>query len=90
LFSSSNKRIGRVIRSVWSDTNEKIAGLSKMLLELKDSFDRGSIVQTMFFSVGIKADTDYLGIALHFRWSRNIDCLSSAVRQIEKPSTPRF
>ncbi|KAF7354164.1 WD40 repeat-like protein [Mycena venus] len=51
---------GRLIRNTWSDTNQKVEGLSEALLKLKDAFDRGLAFQTVFFSVAIKADTEYL------------------------------
>ncbi|KAJ7823385.1 hypothetical protein B0H13DRAFT_2376076 [Mycena leptocephala] len=50
----------RLIQNTWSDTSQKIDGLSAALLKLKDAFDRGLAFQTVFFSVAIKADTEYL------------------------------
>ncbi|KAF7348825.1 WD40 repeat-like protein [Mycena venus] len=51
---------GRLIRNTWSNTSQKIDGLSSALSELKDAFDRGLAFQNIFFSVAIKANTDYL------------------------------
>ncbi|KAF7348855.1 WD40 repeat-like protein [Mycena venus] len=51
---------GRLMRNTWSDTSQKINGLSAALLKLKDTLDRGLAFQTVFFSVAISADTEYL------------------------------
>ncbi|KAF7340415.1 WD40 repeat-like protein [Mycena venus] len=51
---------GQLIRNKWSDTKEQIDGLAAALQKLKDAFDRGLAFQSVFFSAGIKADTEYL------------------------------
>ncbi|KAJ7840984.1 hypothetical protein B0H13DRAFT_2365945 [Mycena leptocephala] len=59
-FTGKHSAYGRLIQNTWSDTSQKIDGLSAALLKLKDAFDRGLAFQTVFFSVAIKADTEYL------------------------------
>ncbi|KAJ7852745.1 hypothetical protein B0H13DRAFT_2206819, partial [Mycena leptocephala] len=51
---------GRLIRSTWSDTSQKIDGLSAALLKVKESFDRGLAMQSVFFSAKIRDDVESL------------------------------
>ncbi|KAF7348802.1 WD40 repeat-like protein [Mycena venus] len=51
---------GRLIRNTWSNSSQKVDDLSAALLKLKDVFDRGLAFETVFFSVVIKDNTDYL------------------------------
>jgi hypothetical protein len=53
---------GRLIRSTWSDTSQKIDGLSAALLKVKESFDRGLALQSVFFSAKIRDDVESLGM----------------------------
>ncbi|KAJ7142306.1 hypothetical protein C8R44DRAFT_846399 [Mycena epipterygia] len=41
----------RVARDTWSDTSETVDRLSEVLLQLKESFDRGIAIQSTFISV---------------------------------------
>jgi hypothetical protein len=52
----------QLVRNTSSDTKEQIDGLAAALMKLKDAFDRGLAFQSVFFSAGIKADTEYLGM----------------------------
>jgi hypothetical protein len=61
-FPGANKCSGRLIRSTWADTNQKIEGFSTALLKVKESFDRGLALQSVFFSAKIRDDVENLGM----------------------------
>ncbi|KAJ7328358.1 hypothetical protein DFH08DRAFT_815860 [Mycena albidolilacea] len=74
----------------FSDTKEQIDGLAAALMKLKDAFDRGLAFQSVFFSAGIKADTEYLVQSdklraldpLNFDASLRRECLSGTRRDV--------
>ncbi|KAK7034967.1 WD40 repeat-like protein [Favolaschia claudopus] len=44
---------GRLLRNTFSGTEKKIGDLSDVLVKLKDSFDRGAVIQSIFISAKI-------------------------------------
>jgi hypothetical protein len=55
--------IGNLGRTIFTDVSEKIAEFSQRLKQLKQQFEHGTDIQTLFFSAKIVKDVETLGIS---------------------------
>jgi hypothetical protein len=61
LLCCCSPRIGWAARDTWSDTDDKIGELSEALHELKDQFDSGILIQSVFISANLLDKVEGLG-----------------------------
>ncbi|KAJ7776917.1 WD40 repeat-like protein [Mycena maculata] len=64
---------GRLIRNTWSDTDSTIDKLSEALMKLKEDFDRGVSVQTIFHSASLLQKVETLVQLETLKWLNPVD-----------------